>query len=153
MSLSIINSTPLMAKENIMNIFSAIFWLTLNVYYEARSEPIHAQVAVANVTMNRAKLREQSIKEVVNAPFQFTWTMEGHKYPKDLKALSVAYKAVILAIEIGDVTGGADHYHRVDVYPEWRKDMQYLTTIGEHKFYKSYSEIPILAEVSKIKHN
>ena len=37
-----------------MTLLEGLLWLTLNVYHEARSEPLVGQVAVAFVTLNRA---------------------------------------------------------------------------------------------------
>ena len=59
-----------------MTIFEGLLWLTLNVYHEARSEPQLGQIAIAQVTLNRAKKGQLSIEDVVRQPHQFSWTMD-----------------------------------------------------------------------------
>ena len=62
-----------------MDVIGALLWLSLNIYYEARSEPKNAQIAVAQVTINRSKSRNLTIKEVVLQPYQFRWTLDAQK--------------------------------------------------------------------------
>lgn len=116
----------------------ALLCLSLNVYYEARSEPDIGQMAVALVTINRAKHRKQSICKTVFEPHQFTWTEESfHKDPKEndplwRKAQRIARQALIAK----DFTGKAMWYHREDVKPVWIKNLEYVGKFGKHLFYR-----------------
>ena len=62
-------------------IASGLLCLALNIYWEARNEPIETQIGVAAVTMNRVKDKEHpnSICEVVYKPGSFSWTYESYK--------------------------------------------------------------------------
>jgi cell wall hydrolase len=112
--------------------------LALNIYYEARNEPDKAQMAVALVTVNRAKRSGKSLCEVVFEPYQFSWTHESiHKEPKEdnpawLKAQRIAAKALTAK----DFTHGCRWFHREDVYPKWRNNLTYHGKYGQHLFYK-----------------
>ena len=119
-----------------MDLLSAIMWLSLNVYHESRSESPLAQIAVAQVTINRSKNRNLSIEQVVNQPFQFSWIQEGKLIPDDIDAFIKSIYYVKMASELPDITKGATHYHHVKVIPEWTNRMQYVGTFGVHKFYK-----------------
>ena len=118
----------------------AFLWLSLNVYHEARGESHMGQMAVAHVTLNRAASSGESIKEVVNKPFQFTWTMQSSetKWPGDFSAFTESMRAVIDAVEGYDFTMGANHYHNGTVKPEWAKEMKYIGTIDNHLFYRGF---------------
>ena len=133
-----------------MDLLSAIMWLTLNIYHEARSEDQIAQIAVAHVTLNRVRNRQQSMKTVVLDPKQFSWTHTQKSWaPKDIEALVECFESAIVAINGHDFTQGATHYHRIDVRPWWVKKMRYIGQFGSHKFYKK--KIFIKAKIKKLK--
>ena len=50
--------------------------LAMNIYHEARGERMEGQIAVAQVTLNRAAHEEwpSTICDVVYQPKQFSWT-------------------------------------------------------------------------------
>src|SRR5688500_17063686 len=84
--------------------------LSLNVYPEARGEPDTGQLAVAYVTLNRARLKQMKVCDVVVEPHQFSWTTGGvmmrangwtlmpHMVPTNLKALAKAVQIARLAM-------------------------------------------------------
>jgi len=119
-----------------MDVFEAVLWLTLNVYYEARGEPLLGQVAIVDVTMNRAKNKGKTIKEVVLAPAQFSWTTKASYFPEDPKAFWECMCVVFEAIEMPDVTHGATHYHNNSVDPYWAEKDKIVARWGDHTFYK-----------------
>lgn len=129
----------------------AILCMALNIYHEARGEPIIGQHMVAQVTMNRAARAPENICEVVFRPKQFSWanpltaaTPEvrrrlAHKYiPKDKKAWDVAKQIARWTVEgyIPDFTRGATHYHATYVNPYWIKNKKFLVAAGQHRFYR-----------------
>lgn len=114
--------------------------LAKNIYYEARSEVIEGQIAVAHVTLNRVKQQNwpDSICGVVYEPKQFSWThLVKDQNPKDGKAWE---QALIIArdVMIGntvDPTNGATFYHANYVNPDWADQMTVSKVIGVHIFY------------------
>lgn len=111
-----------------------------NIYYEARSEPVEGQIAVAQVTLNRVDHNNwpDNICDVVYQPKQFSWTWTvKDQDPKDM----VAYKrAITIArdVMIGNVvdpTGNATFYHTTWVNPNWNQYMEVSKVIGAHVFY------------------
>lgn len=133
-----------------MDLLSAIMWLTLNIYHEARSDDQIGQIAVAHVTLNRVHNRRQTMKAVVLNPKQFSWTHQKKSWtPQNLEALAECFESAVIALDGYDFTQGATHYHRVDVHPKWAKKMTYIGQFGSHKFYKK--KIVIKAKVKKLK--
>lgn len=117
---------------------SALVCLALNVYFEATGEPIDGQFAVAMVTLNRAKRDPAKVCDVVYEPKQFSWTMKRPAVPKDDdRNYQHARKVALLAFNMQDFTGGADHYHAIYMRPDW--DYRKITITGQwgnHLFYK-----------------
>lgn len=123
--------------------------LATAIYFEARSEPIKGQIAVAQVIMNRVRsgFYADTVCGVVyegahkrNA-CQFSFACDGlADKPKDRKRWKIAQKLA------GDVTEGkvwlsdighASHYHATYVSPKWRRAMKRITRIGAHIFYRA----------------
>jgi N-acetylmuramoyl-L-alanine amidase len=120
-----------------MSLLEGLLWLTLNVYHEARSEPQIGQIAVAHVTLNRANEKGLPIKEVVQQPHQFSWTVKKDSYlPEDPKAFLMCMRSVYLALQASDYSRGATHFHLESVEPKWTSEFTFLDQYGSHKFYK-----------------
>lgn len=126
---------------------AALTCLALNVYHEARGEPQAGQIAVAQVTLNRAQGKENNICKVVYAPYQFSWTT-GATHKGKVKASYIPRKndkawqqakavAKVASIQFfADPTRGAKHYHAKSVKPDWSRSMVKVAVIGQHIFYK-----------------
>ena len=122
--------------------------LALNVYYEARSEPMDGQYAVAHVVLNRVaddSFPDDACKVVKQGYHkgkhrcQFSWYCDGKSdKPKDnmswIIAQVVAYNT--LYGHHKDNTHGATHYHATYVSPWWRKHYDKTVAHGSHIFYK-----------------
>ena len=120
-----------------MSLLEGLLWLTLNVYHEARSEPQVGQVAVALVTLNRANARHLPVKQIVQEPYQFSWTFQKDSYfPDDPHAFLECLRSVYIALKTADFTEGATHYHLENIDPYWAADYTYLNQYGSHKFYR-----------------
>lgn len=119
-----------------MDFMTAIMWLALNVYHESRSESLLAQIAVAQVTINRSVNRNMTIKEVVNQPFQFSWVHTGKLIPNDWDAYAFSIKVAVLAYDMPDVTGNATHFHLCNQIPAWTNTLEFTRALGAHCFYK-----------------
>ncbi|MBK5931445.1 cell wall hydrolase [Halochromatium salexigens] len=121
--------------------------LALNIYHEARSEPLSGQIAVAQVTLNRvaSKAFPQSVCGVVKQggqkrnSCQFSWWCDGKSdQPTEQQAWrrSLALGRRVLADQAPDPTNGALYYHADYVAPKWSRSFQRTAQIGRHLFYR-----------------
>jgi spore germination cell wall hydrolase CwlJ-like protein len=114
--------------------------LALNIYHEARGETIQGQIAVAQVTVNRASHNyfPDSVCEVVWQDNQFSWTNDGRSdRVRDQEAYETALTIaewVLLGRE-DDPTNGSLFYHADRVSPFWTRKVDFETKIGDHVFY------------------
>jgi len=121
-----------------VNPLEAVLWLTLNIYHEARGEDALGQLAVAHVTLNRARSQGLDVKQVVLEPYQFSWTLQPKKrwWPKDMAALIGCLDVAVTAVAGHDFTRGATHYHQVSVIPEWTNRLEFAGAYGLHNFWR-----------------
>ena len=124
------------------------------VYYEARSEPFVAQLAVANVVLERVR-DHRFPSTICNVVHQGRYNKKGqpirHKCMfsywcdgrpermKEIEALKTAISVSEMAISgvIVEATVGATHYHATYVRPHWRLSHTFmeLGQLGRHIFY------------------
>jgi spore germination cell wall hydrolase CwlJ-like protein len=111
------------------------------VYFEARSEPIEGQLAVAEVVLNRAASGKypEGICEVVVQPAQFSFIVHG-QFPEANRSSKAWRKAVAIAQIAqdklaGKLPEGVLWYHADYVRPIWRKALNEEAKIGLHIFY------------------
>ena len=123
--------------------------LATAIYFEARSEPIKGQIAVAQVIMNRVRsgFYADTVCGVVyegahkrNA-CQFSFACDGlADKPKDKKrwkiAMDLAKQVTDGKVWLRDI-GHASHYHATYVSPRWRRSMTRIKRIGAHIFYRA----------------
>jgi spore germination cell wall hydrolase CwlJ-like protein len=121
--------------------------LATNVYFESRGEPEYGQIAVAEVTMNRV-LDEKfpdTVCEVVHQGgeirhrCQFSWYCDGLSDAiADKKAWNKAFDIALAYTQIkrSDLTKGSIYFHSSLADPWWSDEKEYITTIGNHIFYK-----------------
>lgn len=109
--------------------------------YEARGETLAGSVAVGYVILERTKNPAKwpkTIRGVVSQRNQFSYTTRKQKVrPKQEdweRAYVTSYR--ILHGEVKNPINTSDHYHTLKVKPRWAKKMQYIATVGSHKFYK-----------------
>jgi hypothetical protein len=121
--------------------------LTTAIYYEARSEPVAGQLAVAQVVLNRttSKHYPSSICEVVyqgaerKTGCQFSFTCDGSllRLPRDVAWERSRKSAVHAILGMSDVTiGRATHYHTVAISPKWSNTLLRTANVGSHVFYR-----------------
>ena len=110
---------------------------------EAAGEPLEAQVAVAEVIRNRAKLRNQSVEAVCLAPRQFSFWNNRKKAEAWLEKYGTgeAYQRASRAwceSEESDLTMGADlYFNPMLCKPRWNMDMVLpRRQFGKHVFMK-----------------
>ena len=118
-----------------------MYWLTQNIYHEARGETIYGQIMVGIVTLERRNIGKwgNSIKSVVTSPAQFSWYSDGNSNvptnEKEWKTSKIVAKISLLIYNnINDVK--ITHYHEKHHHPYWADDMDKVITIGNHIFYK-----------------
>jgi spore germination cell wall hydrolase CwlJ-like protein len=118
---------------------SEMLCLAKNIYYEARGEPLHGKIAVAQVTLNRVTHRTQfdaSICQVVYAKRQFSWTHEHHREPRGLawqEAQAIAKAVINGFVHIPEFRGL--YFHNLTVNPRWSNTKELVARIGNHIFY------------------
>lgn len=137
-----------------------ITWLTKNVYFEARSQGVAGQLAVAMVTINRVNDSRfpDTIKGVVTQgptkkswktgePYpikhrcQFSWYCDGKS--DEIVNWDVYWEIHDLVLtyymnrdRMIDITEGATHYHADYVSPSWSKVKEKTIEIEDHIFYR-----------------
>jgi len=130
--------------------------LARTIWGEARGEGYDGMVAVANVIMNRHRLRQSgagyrnfgpvgaSVAQICTASKQFSaWNPGDPNRDKMLQvngsdpAFDAAFKIARAALDgtLHDITRGADHYHARTVSPDWARGHQPVKTVGKHVFY------------------
>ncbi len=121
--------------------------LALNVYWEAKGEPLIGQIAVASVTLNRLAAQQfpKSVCDVVwqgvgagPGKCQFSWACDrqGNRPADDVawqRAQQVAFRAMFL--DPFDPTDGALYFHATYVRPDWSNEKPRIMRIGRHIFY------------------
>lgn len=125
------------------------------VFYESRSEGKDGQKAVAEVIQNRVRSKHypNSICGVVfqgsdrRTGCQFSFTCDGSMKlaPKGKTWLRANHVATLaMTGGITPITGGATHYHNLDVLPMWSDSLVMTKQIETHKFYRTrWRERPV----------
>jgi spore germination cell wall hydrolase CwlJ-like protein len=125
----------------------AIDCLTAAVYYEAASEDLTGQRAVAQVVLNRVRhpaypnsvcgVVFQGSERVTGCQFSFTCDGSLARRPsKTGWARAQAVAAMALAGYVEPSVGLATHYHTIWVVPYWSSSLTKLRTLGAHIFYR-----------------
>ena len=118
---------------------NATLCLAQVLYFEAATEPMEGMEAVAATVFNRVGVPgyAPSICGVVYQPYQYSWTSSVPNWRRrppsmffDL-AKTFLHERVML-----EETYPVTHFHRADIDPSWSQSLEYVTTIGQHKFYR-----------------
>jgi spore germination cell wall hydrolase CwlJ-like protein len=111
------------------------------VYFEARSEPIEGQLAVAEVVMNRAASGRYptDLCAVITQKAQFSFIRRG-RFPRadrgsDAWKKAVAISSIARQKLAGSLPSSVLWYHATYVSPKWGKRLTKQTQIGLHIFY------------------
>jgi spore germination cell wall hydrolase CwlJ-like protein len=125
---------------------SDLYWMAMNIYYEAGSEPLIGKIAVGAVTLNRLHdIRfPKNIRDVVTEPQQFSWynTKIANTPPTNNKRWKESYEVakLLLTKSIGNdiikLLEGATHFHAIDIKPSWASQKMKVATIEGHVFYR-----------------
>jgi len=125
------------------------------VYFEARSEPLQGQLAVAQVVLNRVRstLWPNEICAVVfqnehrRHGCQFSFACDGlSDNPHNPRAWRNAKLVAAVALYglWQDITEAATHYHADYVAPAWRTAMNPTVRYGRHQFYRDARQTVVL---------
>lgn len=111
------------------------------VVWESRSEPLEGRRLVAQVIMNRVNHKNwpNTVEEVIHQRKQFSYLQDKHLQRTPTRrdwteARATAYN--VLHGLIPDESQGATHYTEKSVQRSWMKNLEYVTTINNHKFYR-----------------
>ena len=127
---------------------AALTCIALNVYHEARSEPMAGMYAVAHVVLNRVAhgaFPDDACKVVYQGfhrgkhKCQFSWYCDGKSdTPREHRAWALASLVAydVLMGTVPDVTDGATHYHTTYVKPYWADHYTKTVQHRSHIFYK-----------------
>jgi spore germination cell wall hydrolase CwlJ-like protein len=121
------------------------------IYFEARSEPIRGQMAVAQVVINRvfSGFYPNDVCGVVyqnanrHLSCQFTFACDGKSKAITERshwavANRIARQTLDGQIYVPEV-GKSTHYHAAYVHPNWVHEMRKLVRFGLHSFYRPYA--------------
>jgi hypothetical protein len=137
---------PIMARGTSLDKGRALQCLTAAIYYEAASEPDAGQRAVAQVVLNRVAhpAWPKTVCGVVyqgseRPSCQFSFACDGSMARRPMavfweRARRVAADA--LAGYVYAPVGLATHYHTSAVHPYWADSLNFIGTIGAHRFYR-----------------
>lgn len=123
--------------------------MAIAIYFEARSEPVEGQVAVAQTIMNRVRspYYPATVCGVVyqgadmRNNCQFSFACDGvPDVPRERAQWELANELadkVLNGKVYLDSIGNASHYHAVYVRPDWLRQMSRVARIGQHIFYRA----------------
>lgn len=118
----------------------ATICLAAVIYFEARSEPLDAQAAVAGVVMERVSSGRypDDVCQVALQHKQFSAFNAGVPQVKETRAWNTSFMVANMVLD--DPEGvvpipQATHYHTVGVRPYWADHYTYLGQSGNHLFY------------------
>lgn len=129
------------------------------VYYEARSETIAGQKAVAEVVLNRVghKAFPSTVCSVVyqgaerTTGCQFSFACDGSNaklpYGKHWDEAQMIAKHMMMGAST-PITNRATHYHTTSVSPKWAPTLRKLRKYDTHVFYRFMPRKPRLRAVS-----
>jgi spore germination cell wall hydrolase CwlJ-like protein len=125
---------------------SDLYWMAMNIYYEAGSEPLIGKMAVGVVTLNRLHDSRfpKNIRDVVTEPQQFSWynSKTANTPPANNKRWKECYEVAKMLLtkttgsDIIKLLEGATHFHAIDIKPSWAARKIKVATIEGHVFYR-----------------
>ena len=129
--------------------------MTQAIYFEARSEDLAGQVAVAEVVMNRVRSSRypETICSVVfqgesrRHRCQFSFACDGKKdIPAEPNAWNRSHDVALSVMrgETIEITEMATHYHADYVRPFWAAKLERTRQIGRHIFYRDPRQVASL---------
>ena len=124
---------------------SDLYWMAMNIYYEAGNQPLIGKIAVGVVTLNRLsdKRFPKNIRDVVTQPSQFSWySTKSATPPANSEMWKESYRVANLLLtktvgaDIISILEGATHFHANNIRPNWVSTVTKVATIEGHTFYR-----------------
>lgn len=127
--------------------------LAMNVYHEARGEPVKGKYAVAQVTMNRVASKYHP-NDVCKVVYHKLWSKRRQRYitafswtndkvtdiPEEsdawVEAVRISREIYRKDVEFKSKAKEALFYHADYVKPRWARNKVKLAKIGKHIFYR-----------------
>ena len=133
------------------------YCMAQNIYFESANQSFAGRLAVAHVVINRmedlqfpntvcgviyqakTKINWKGNEVPIRNQCQFSWYCDGlSDDPVDsktwIKALYIA--DLVLTGQYPDITEGSLWYHADYILPYWADELEYVTQIEDHIFYK-----------------
>ena len=149
-TMSVADASDPATVETLLKIEEEIEWLARNMFFEARGQSKAGKIAVGFVVMNRVRSSSfpNTVREVIEAPRQFSWTHDGKsddpmKYVRRSVVDGRSWaRCKLFAFQI--YTGerrnplpGSFNYHSARIKPPvWTKRLRRAGKIGGHVFYR-----------------
>jgi len=119
---------------------TSLICLAAVIYFEARSEPLDAQAAVAGVVLERVHSTRypDSVCAVALQYKQFSAFNNGVPTVRNSQAWDTSLMVAGMVLDDPEGTvqiQGATHYHADYVRPYWADHYKYLGQSGTHLFY------------------
>ncbi|MDX1514054.1 MAG: cell wall hydrolase [Gammaproteobacteria bacterium] len=129
------------ARANVDQVPDELYCLALNIYFEARGEPLEGKFAVAAVTLNRVRHPRfpSDVCSVVWQRGQFSWTHDGRPdKPYEIEAFEEALWVATVTYEFSHPSnvGEATYYHASYTWPSWADSLKPVARVGRHIFYR-----------------
>ena len=148
-------------------ITSIVLCMALNIYHEARGEPLAGQIAVGHSVLNRvldkrypndvcsvvkqAKYNEWDKVNPIRHQCQYSWWCDGlddKPYADKAMLESTILAQYLLSGKSIDITEGATHYHADYVNPYWA---DHMTVVAGWLFYESNTSRLVATQAPDIK--
>lgn len=149
--------------DNITNKITAldpddVMCMSMNIYFEARGEPLTGKIAVANVIMNRMQHDHypDHVCSVIRQDQQFSWyknqaaaqvvlyDRKGVVIERNLEAWAESQMVAVMVLsgDVKDITQGATHFYNPSKSrPAWRNRYEVVARIGNHVFLNNFDRI------------
>jgi hypothetical protein len=128
-----------MARRRVVRPSNATLCLAQVIFFEAGTESFEGMQAVAATVFNRVGLPgySSSICGVVYQPYQYSWTLHRSNWMRRPPTQYVKLATLFLQERAElEEEYPVTHFHRTDIKPAWSKTLEYVVTIGQHKFYR-----------------
>ena len=131
--------TAQVARRRVVRPSNATLCLAQVIFFEAGTESFEGMQAVAATVFNRVGLPgyASSICGVVYQPYQYSWTLHRSNWMRRPPTQYVKLATLFLQERAElEEEYPVTHFHRTDIKPAWSKALEYVVTIGQHKFYR-----------------
>jgi hypothetical protein len=118
-----------------------LYVLAEALYFESSIESLDCQAQVGYTVLNRVKKRKQSIRQVIWANKQFSYTQDGkHERMTDQPARERAFAVSKLVLNgwAKDRTQGGEYFVNLSIVPNWKFKDAFTKTItcDYHTYFK-----------------